>query len=61
MKDKFFDLYCLSCDSIFSSMHLRDLDTCPICRAKDSIYPVKPGYLFVYMDFTSGEPVILEV
>ena len=61
MSDEFFDVYCLNCDSIYSSIHLNDLETCPICKCKNSIYPVSPVYLELYFDQRTGQPIIQEV
>jgi len=61
MSDEFFDVYCLNCDSIFSSIHLSDLETCPVCKCKNSIYPVAPHNFLIYFDIETKQPIIKEV
>ena len=61
MSDEFFDVYCLSCDSIYSSIHLSDLETCPVCKAKGQLYPVAPHNFLIFFDQRTGQPIIKEV
>jgi len=57
----YFFVYCLNCDAIFSSIHLIDLKTCPVCKEEDTIYPVVAPYFHLYINTKTQEPIIQEV
>jgi hypothetical protein len=57
----YFLVYCLNCDSIVSSIHLNDTETCPICKNKETIFPVHPAYFLIYFNKKTGQPIIMEI